>query len=810
MRRRSQGHIWKDPFEDEWLLTYEGFQPDQEGLREALCTLGNGYFATRGAAPESDAAGIHYPGTYFAGCYNRLKTAISGRTVETESMVNAPNWLSLRYKIEDGDWFDLHQVKIHHYLQELDLRNGMLHRNVVFEDSSGRITCVHQRRFVSMAEPYLAGLEMTFIAENWSGKLQLLSALDGLVTNNGVARYRQLNNQHLEPIEAKIIDDETILLMVETTQSRIRIGEAARTRIFHGEEKIPSVPLVNNESGYINQDFSIHLNEMDPVTVEKIVTLVNSKARAISSISTEVEKRVRRAGNFETLLQKHRVSWDHLWQRCSITLSNNKDVARILNLHIFHLLQTVSLNTIDIDAGVPARGLHGEAYHGHIFWDELFIFPFLNLRIPDITRSLLMYRYSRLPEAKWTAKQEGYQGAMYPWQSGSDGREETQILHLNPISKRWLPDKSHRQRHINIAIVYNVWMYYQVTGDIDFLLYYGAEMIIEIARFWASIAQYNPSLDKYEIHNVMGPDEYHDGYPDTEEPGLRNNAYTNIMAVWVLCRALELLDTLPEDRCNNIRDNLGLTNEELAQWKSISRKMRIVFHDEGIISQFEGYNELQEFDWQGYQKKYGNIQRLDRILEAEGDSTNRYKVSKQADVLMLFYLLSAEELQGLFERLGYSFEPETIPKNIEYYINRTSHGSTLSRIVHSWVLARSDRELSWNLFKEALNSDVADIQGGTTAEGIHLGAVAGTIDLMQRCYTGVETRGDILRFNPQLPRDLDKIELNLIYRRNWLNVQIDHKRLSISSKYYAVSSINIGLNDQIRELKPGESVEFQI
>ena len=444
MRRRSQEQIRKDPFEDEWLLVYQGFQAEQEGLREALCTLGNGYFATRGATPESKADDIHYPGTYFAGCYNRLKTDISDRTVENESMVNAPNWLTLRYKIEDGDWFDLRHAKIHNYTQELDLRNGMLHRNILFEDNSGRITCVHERRFVSMAEPELAGLEMTFVAENWSGKLQILSALDGRVANNGVARYRQLNNQHLEPIETKKIDDETIFLQVETTQSHIRIAEAARTRIFHGEEKISYVPQVNNESGYISQEFSVHLNEMDPVTVEKIVSLVNSRIRALSSVSVEADKKVRRAGNYETLLHKHRVRWEHLWRRCSITISNNKDITRILNLHIFHLLQTVSLNTIDIDAGVPARGLHGEAYHGHVFWDELFIFPFLNLRIPDITRSLLMYRYRRLPEAKWAAKQEGYQGAMYPWQSGSDGREETQSLHLNPISKRWLPDKSHR------------------------------------------------------------------------------------------------------------------------------------------------------------------------------------------------------------------------------------------------------------------------------------------------------------------------------------------------------------------------------
>ena len=810
MRRRSKQQIWENPFEDEWLLVYQGFQPEQEGLREALCTLGNGNFATRGATPESEADDIHYPGTYFAGCYNRLETDISGRVVENESIVNAPNWLTLRYKIEDGNWFDLRQATIHNYIQQLDLRNGMLHRNVVFEDSSGRITCVHERRFISMAEPELACIEMTFIAENWSGKLQILSALEGRVTNNGVARYRQLNNRHLEPIEANKIDDETIYLVVETTQSKIRIAEAARTRVFHGDEKIRSVPLLNSESGYISQEFSIHLNHMDPVTVEKTVSLANSRARAISSVSIEVQKKVSRAGNFETLLHKHRLRWDHLWQRCSITISNNKDVSRILNLHIFHLLQTVSLNTIDIDAGVPARGLHGEAYHGHVFWDELFIFPFLNLRIPDITRSLLMYRHRRLAESKWAAKQEGYQGAMYPWQSGSDGREETQTLHLNPISKRWIPDKSHRQRHINIAIVYKVWMYYQVTGDIDFLLYYGAEMIIEIARFWASITKYNPTSDRYEIHNVMGPDEYHDSYPDTEEPGLRNNAYTNIMAVWVLCRALELFDILPEDRSKNIWDDLGLTSEELELWERISRKMRIVFHDEDIISQFEGYDELLEFDWQGYKQKYGNIQRLDRILEAEGDSTNRYKVSKQADVLMLFYLLSAEELQGIFERLGYPFKPETIPNNIEYYINRTSHGSTLSRIVHSWVIARSDRDLSWNLFKEALNSDVADIQGGTTAEGIHLGAVAGTVDLMQRCYTGLETRGDILRFNPQLPKDLDRIELDLIYRRNWLNVRIDHKKLLIKSKHYAVGPIKIALQSQVIEMKPGDFIELQI
>ena len=156
-----------------------------------------------------------------------------------------------------------------------------------------------------------------------------------------------------------------------------------------------------------------------------------------------------------------------------------------------HLLQTVSYNSEDLDIGVPARGLHGEAYRGHIFWDELFIFPVLNLRLPSITRSLLRYRYRRLLEARRAAKLAGYAGAMFPWQSGSDGREESPELHLNPRSGRWNPDPSHRAHHIGIAVAYNVWQYYQVTGDLAYLIDYGAEMLLEIARFWVSRATYD-------------------------------------------------------------------------------------------------------------------------------------------------------------------------------------------------------------------------------------------------------------------------------------------------------------------------------
>ncbi|MGC9351189.1 MAG: hypothetical protein ACP5D3_04310, partial [Sulfurovum sp.] len=247
---------------------------------------------------------------------------------------------------------------------------------------------------------------------------------------------------------------------------------------------------------------------------------------------------------------------------------------------------------LDMDVGIPARGWHGEAYRGHIFWDEIIIFPFFNYRLPYITRSLILYRYRRLKEARRAAAEFGYKGAMYPWQSGSNGKEETQKIHLNPRSKRWLPDNSYLQRHVNSAIVYTIWHYYEVSGDFDFLYFYGAEMILEIARFWTSIATYNEIEERYEIIGVMGPDEYHDSYPEDDTPGLRNNAYTNIMAVFVLNKALELQRLFSKRSFNELCERLQIEAAEIERWEDIRTKMKIPFHDDGIISQFEGYEAL--------------------------------------------------------------------------------------------------------------------------------------------------------------------------------------------------------------------------
>lgn len=801
--------------QDAWRHRYEGFAPEEEGHREALCTLGNGYFATRGAAFESQADGVHYPGTYLAGGYNRLTTAIAGRTIENEDLVNLPNWLPLNLRIAGGNWFSLQEVEILSYEQELDMKQGILRRKVHFRDGEGRESRLLCRRLVSMADMHMAALEVTITPINWSGTLEIHAALDGRVTNSGVARYSELSNKHLEPMEARQFDGESMLLKVNTNQSQLTIAEAARIQTFQGTTQVKAERAVEQETAYIGQGFTLDVAEGRPLTVEKIVALYTSRDNAISECGLAAEQAVREAGRFNELLVPHALAWKALWRWFDVELEvappgADHHAQKVLRLYSFHLLQSVSHYSLDIDVGMPARGWHGEAYRGHIFWDELIIFPFLNYRAPQLTQTLLMYRYRRLPEARKAARRLGYEGALYPWQSGSDGREETQQYHLNPLSGNWNPDNTHLQRHINAAIAYNVWQYYQVTGDLEFLASYGAEMLIEIARLFASLATYNRERDRYEIRGVMGPDEFHDAYPHSKTPGLNNNAYTNVMAAFVWSRALDLLEILPKHALQRLREQLGFGDEEIAGWRELSRKMLVPFHNDGVISQFEGYEDLQEFNWDRYQEKYDNIQRLDRILKAEGDTPNRYKVSKQADVLMLFYLFSAEELSQLMEQLGYTLERDSIPKIIDYYLKRTSNGSSLSWIIHSWVAARRDRKRSWELFQQALKTDVADIQGGTTAEGIHLGAMAGCVDLIQRGYTGLECRGGMLHFNPQFPKTLVRGAIHLRYRGNSLAVDITPGSITLTAPVTMQEPLEVAVRETVFTLHAGQSKEIEL
>jgi alpha,alpha-trehalase len=794
----------------EWTFAYDSFDPDEEGLREALTSTGNGYFCTRGAAEWADADGVHYPGTYMHGGYNQETTIMAGRPVLNEDLVNLPNWLVLRLQIGD-ELINPTEVELLSYRHELDVRNATVVRVVQFRDRAGRETTLLSRRFVSMADMHQGAIEWTIRPENWSGRVSVISALDGRVMNRGVERYLQLEGRHLEPDLTRAIGPDSIALRARTRHSHIYIAEAARTRVY-GEHEVLSVGRdLYQTDNYIQETLTFDIKEKSPVRVEKMVALYTSRDNAIKEPLGNAIKAVGRYLPFAEAFNQHARAWDELWSVCDVRVPKDDRVQLLVRLHILHILQVCSPHTADLDAGVPARGLNGEAYRGHVFWDELYIYPFLDFRLPEITRELLMYRYRRLDEARAAAKEAGYRGAMYPWQSGSDGKEETQVVHLNPRSGRWDRDLSHNQRHVNAAIFYNIWRYYQATEDYEFLLAFGAEMMLEIARFWSSIAHFNPHRGRYEIHGVMGPDEFHEKYPGSEEEGLRNNAYTNVMVAWICETALEVIERLPERRRQSLCAKIGLSEDEIQTWEDMSRRMFVPFHAEGIISQFEGYENLEELDWEFYRAKYGNIQRLDRILKAEGDTPDRYKLSKQADALMLFFLFAEEELRRLFERLGYEYAYDTASKNITYYEPRTTHGSTLSFVVHAAILADLDPTSSWDMFTTALESDVGDIQGGTTKEGIHMGVMAGALDLIQRGFVGAEIQDGVLSFTPKPNERLDGLSFRLRFRTMPLEITLKEKSLLVTPHADGRGrTIEIRVGDKSREIKDEETYAFTL
>lgn len=757
-----------------WILSYRNFNPEEIRHRETLLTLGNGYMATRGAM-EFCASDKHYAGTYLAGVFNQLESTVAHKRITNEDMVNIPNWLSLMFQMGDEDWFDVTQVHILHFREQLHLKKGLLKRTCRFEDRKGRRFIVNSIRCISQAHPHLSGLRCTVFSENWSGTIKIRTSLSAAVSNSGVLRYQGLSNHHLEVVSKGITPKQEIYLHIRTIDSRVDIAQTIKTSVYTDEDHKILAPHSFADDTAIHQEWSINIVPYQRVHIAKICAVVHGKDRAIYEPLQESMAQINNAPPLHKLIGEHLVAWKKLWDQTDIQLQTNGDEQKLIRLHIFHTLQSISPHSAQLDYGAPARGLHGEAYRGHVFWDELFILPFYIYHDPETAKNLLMYRYHRLPAARELAQKYGYQGAMFPWQSASNGEETTQQWHLNPQSGQWGPDLSHNQRHVNMAIAYSIWRYYLITQDVSFMRSYGAEIFFDIAKFISSISQYNSLKNKFEIHGVMGPDEYHERGLDGEE-GLPNNAYTNLMAVWVLSKALLLIKS--HYSFAQLASKMHITAAEQQRWQKICKHMFIPIH-EGVISQFEGYHLLEEFPWDDYEKSYAQLERLDRILKAEGKEPSHFQIAKQPDALMIYYLLDEDEVTAMLTHLGLKTGPELKPRSIDYYLKRTSHGSTLSKIVFASLLYPSNRAAADKLYHAALCSDFADTQGGTTQEGIHLGVMVGTMSFLWHTVSGITFKKDQLHLKPQLPSWITRLKFRFFARTNLYEIEIDSHQCSL-------------------------------
>ncbi len=799
----------EDLVEDGWNLRYATFKPEEEKLRETLTAIGNGYLGTRGAYEGCKASEHHYPGTYLAGVFNKLPSDVHGETIYNNDFVNCPNWLPIEFRICCGNFINPFDQKILSYRQDLDLQNAVMNREIVFQDNLGRITRISSRRLASMDNPHLCALQFSFVPINYSGDIEFRAAIDGTIENKGVTRYSALASDHLEHVDSGV-SGNGIFLHVQTNSSHYQIVTHTKCSVRVYGSTIKAEKSIESAPRYIAELFKVPLDKGQECTIEKIAAYHTSLDHDNDDPKAAGDNIIHNAGGFAELLEAHTSAWQNIWDKSNISIDGDRFSQKALRFHTYHLMGTASPHNPSIDAGMPARGLNGEAYRGHIFWDEIYILPFFIHHFPDIAKALLMYRYNRLDAARAYARENGYEGAMFPWQTADDGSEETQIVHYNPQSGTWGPDLSRNQRHVSIAVFYNTWRYAHETSDTEFLQQYGAELLFEIARFWSSIARHLPDTNQYHIEGVMGPDEFHEKLPGSHKDGLKDNAYTNIMAAWLLEKAIDLSETLDPSVMDRLVTEINLGYDEIEEWKKICSNMHIILTKDGILEQFDGYMGLRELNWDQYRKKYGDIHRMDRILKAEGDSPDNYKVAKQADVLMTFYTLSPVEVQHILEKNGHKIDdPVKLTRdNYNYYEPRTSHGSTLSKVVHAIISSylHDGHETAWRWFIESLKSDIEDTQGGTTQEGIHCGVMGGTLDAVTRYFAGISFANDMLNVHPNLPKHWRSLDLKICFRNSWYRLVIDHKTITVHLLESLEKSVIANIAGHKAEIGKGEKV----
>lgn len=776
-----------------WEVVYHGYTPGKDEYSvESLLTVGNGFLGLRGTTPEMEIAEENYPALYLASLYNTAASQVADRTIYNEDFVNAPN-LQKMFVIVNGERVDIANNTILSMKRRLDLKTGLFESWTTVQLTDGKELAIHTKKIASMANVHQFNLSYSVTPLNFSGEMTFVSEADGDVYNYNVARYRSLSREHLDVTEIKVAKNN-VALTAKTKTSHITVAQQAQLHY----DKTLAEATTEQTATKARQIVLFQATEGQTYTFEKTVFVHQYRANeAVPTIDFSMD-----FPTFEESYQASAAAWETLWATAGIQIDGDLMSQKMLNLHTFHLLASASPNgNKDLDASVTARGLHGEAYRGHIFWDELFILPFYIIHFPETAKELLLYRYRRLEMAKKDAAKAGYAGAMFPWQSGLDGTEQSQELHLNPISGEWKEDHSRLQRHVSLAIAYNVWQYWHNTKDTEFMEQYGLELMLEIAQFWQSAATFDETTQRYFIDRVMGPDEFHESYPNAEKGGLKNNAYTNMMVVWLFEEIERLGQQLPTEIVQTIQAKTGVTAQQLEKMAAMKHHLGLEINEDGIIAQFEGYFDLKDLDWAHYKEKYGNIYRMDRILNAEGESADAYKVAKQADSLMIFYNFSKEQVRLILEDLNYELPTDYVERNLNYYLERTSHGSTLSRVVHAQLAAMvDDQDLAWKLYQEALYSDYRDIQGGTTAEGIHAGVMAATLFIPLTTFAGLDIRKATISFTPNLPKAWNAIAFNLTIRGIHLHVEVTKTALQVT----ADQATTIEVNGQAIDLSANE------
>ena len=784
-----------------WEFVVKGVDPSEEARRETLFGVGNGMMFVRGCAPEADAAqpadDTHYAGFYRAGGYNRPLRTVNGEPARIAALVNLPQPFSLSFRAAVGEWFAVSNTTRLDYVQRLDMQRGVAERFFIVRDAQGRETRVQETRLASMAEANLGLLCWTLTPLNWSGSLQARSRLSLRVVNAKIESSHAYEGKHLS-IDALSSQAGNVLVARSTDGKRVfHLGSQLYAR---GDTSAPALPATDTGRGEdaLWQTVTVDVHAGTPCELSLWVRL-DDALPAPSQGSAN-------SGDAGKAIAAHSDVWRGMWASVPLAMPRHPDIERACRFSAFQLLQTRSPLSVDLDAGMPARGWQ-EGYLGQIFWDELLASGFLSTRTPGISRSLLKYRHRRLPAAREAARREGQAGAMFPWRSAATGEEETPPFQWIPPARQWKRDHTYLQRHVGSAIAFNAWHHFCATGDEDYQANEGGELIVDIARFWHSFAQPGPS-GRLEFRGVIGPDEYHDAYVGSATPGLDNNAYTNVMAAWTLRCAAALHCHLPPASWAQLCQRLDIQEDEVRHWDASSRTIKLPLLAGDVIAQFDGYDKLEPADSPVLADRQPH-ERADWWALARGDDINRYQLTKQANVLVLCHLFGPDGLQDLVTHLGYRLDTGWYARTVAYYLDHMSHESSLSRPICAGALAGIDAEASWPHFLESMQSDFGGKASDSTHQGLHLAAMAGGWDVLQRWYLGLRPHAWGLLVSPCPPTALDDVHVGVCLRGLWLDVHLSGKALQIEARSGGLSSLTVEWQGQRHVLAPGARLEFQ-
>ncbi|ETI70180.1 glycoside hydrolase family 65 protein [Neobacillus vireti] len=742
-----------------WVVSDVNFSEDSLGKSEAIMYLGNGYMGLRSTTEEPYLKEVR--NCFVAGTFNKFDTS------EVTELPNIADVTRIDIRL-DGKRFSLEFGETKEYVKQLNLKTAELIRTFDWVSPQGKELRFHFRRFVSLENLHLIGMKMEVEALTHPVVISFESGINSQMTNSGA--------QHFHEGERRIFDKRFVQLIQTTTETKIDVVINTVHKVLVNGKELDKEPIMEMDRRKVWLHYETELQPNDTLTVEKLTTVHTSRDKEAGHEPYDLVQlreisltNLRQAfvKGYETLFTESTAAWQtKVWDRNNFHIeSENPFDLLALRFALYHL--TIMTPAHDERMGIGAKAFSGEGYKGHSFWDtEIFILPFFTYSNPEIAKSLLKYRYHGLAGARRKAEENGFDGAMYPWEAAwpTDG-EVTPVWGAVDIvtgeqTKIW---SGFIEQHITADIAFAVWQYYQITNDQEFMEKHGYEMIFDTARFWASRLEWNEAKQEYHINCVVGPDEY--------KEHVDNNAFTNHMAHFNMKLAMEYYQELKENR-PELFASLDRTLDLEKAYSLWTDKIGKIYlpqprPEDLVIPQDDTYLSKKIIDLEKYknQAKVGSLFRDYNLAQV-----NEMQVTKQADIMILFLLLENK------------FGPEVKQANFDYYEPKTLHDSSLSLSTHS-ILANDlgHEEMAYSLFKRATEIDLGPLMH-TSDQGVHAASIGGIWQSVVLGFGGVRMLDGKLRINPRLPKHWRELRFSINWHGSPLHVEITGDTLTIKSE----------------------------